>query len=146
MTKLSIINDYLLKAEGHYYYTLNCWERKKSKEIFFSYFFPEIGLDISCKLFPWRPFTWNAKSYLMGKIRKILLICRLLNPPIAWWVIILKCLCEKKKKLLQNYASPEQWVYLFHPFQWLSFDKATEIVLLEIYANKKQIRRGHLTI
>ena len=33
----SIINHSLLKAEGHYYYTLTCWARKKNKE-FFSYF------------------------------------------------------------------------------------------------------------
>ena len=55
------------------------------------------------------------------------------------------CLIEKKKKkkkMLQNYAFPEQWIYLCHPFQWLSFDKATKIVLLEIYANKKQIKRA----
>ena len=32
--------------------------------------------------------------------------------------VILKCLCKKKKKkMLQNYAFPEQWIYLFHPFQ-----------------------------
>ena len=36
---LSIINNYLLKAEEHYYYTLNCWERKKNKEKIL--FFPE---------------------------------------------------------------------------------------------------------
>ena len=34
----SIINHSLLKAEGHYYYTLTCWARKKNKE-FFSYFY-----------------------------------------------------------------------------------------------------------
>ena len=33
----SIINHSLLKAEGHYYYTLTCRVRKKNKE-FFSYF------------------------------------------------------------------------------------------------------------
>ena len=33
----SIINNSLLKAEGHYYYTLTCWAKKKNKE-FFSYF------------------------------------------------------------------------------------------------------------
>ena len=34
------------------------------------------------------------------------------------------------------------WIYLFHPFQLLSFDKATKIVLLEIYANKKTDKEG----
>ena len=50
-----------------------------------------------------------------------------------------------RKKALQNYAFPEQWIYLFHPFQLLSFDETTEttkIVLLEIYANKKQLKRA----
>ena len=36
---LSIINHYLLKSEGHYFYTLNPWERKKNKEKIL--FFPE---------------------------------------------------------------------------------------------------------
>ena len=37
----SIINHYLLKAEGHYYYTLNCCERKMNKDFFFFFlFFP----------------------------------------------------------------------------------------------------------
>ena len=35
---LSIINHYFLKAEGHYYYKLSCWEKKKNKEIFFLIF------------------------------------------------------------------------------------------------------------
>ena len=48
----------------------------------------------------------------------------------------------RKKKVLQNYAISKQWIYLFHSFQWLSFDEATKIVLLEIYANKKQIKRA----
>ena len=42
----SIINHSLLKAEGHYYYTLTCWARKKNKE-FFSYFSGKMGFDIS---------------------------------------------------------------------------------------------------
>ena len=72
-----------------------------------------------------------------GENKKILLICRLLNLPIAWRMIILKCLCGKKKRL-QNYAFPDLFIL---PCQGLSFDKATKIVLLEIYANKKQIER-----
>ena len=49
---------------------------------------------------------------------------------------------KKKKKVLQNYAFSEQWIYLFHPFQLFSFNEATKIVLLEIYANKKQLKRA----
>ena len=48
----------------------------------------------------------------------------------------------QKKRVLQNYAFREQWIYLFHPFQWLSFHEATKIVLLEIYANKKHVKRA----
>ena len=48
----------------------------------------------------------------------------------------------RKKKVLQKYTFPEQWIYLFHPFQSLSFDEATKFMLLEIYANKKQIKRA----
>ena len=34
----SIINHSLLKADGHYYYTLTCWARKKNEEIFLFFF------------------------------------------------------------------------------------------------------------
>ena len=79
----------------------------------------------------------------MGKIRRIFLICRLLkSAESAHSVVMIILKCVWGKKVLQNYAFPEQWMYLFQPFQRLSFDKATKTVLLEIYANKKQIKRA----
>ena len=54
-----IINHYLLKAEGHYYYKLNCWERKKKEEYrnIFSYFSQKIGVTFHANYIPWRPFA-----------------------------------------------------------------------------------------
>ena len=66
----SIINRYLLKAEGHYYYTLNCWGTKKNKEIFFLIFFVKWNLTFHANSTPLRLFAWHVISYFMGKIRK----------------------------------------------------------------------------
>ena len=46
---------------------------------FFFFFFREKGLDISCELSASRRFTWNAKSYFLWKILRLILKCRLIQ-------------------------------------------------------------------
>ena len=51
----------------------------------FSYSSQKIGFDISCKLcLLTRVSAWNFKAFFLGKIRKISLICCLLNSPREW--------------------------------------------------------------
>ena len=90
---LSVINHYLLKAEGHCYYSLNCWERKKNKEIFFLIFFLKIGFDISCKLSPLKTICMKWQILFYGEKNLINLWSA---ESVHSVVIIFKCLCEKK--------------------------------------------------
>ena len=69
---LSITNNYLLKAKEHYYYTLDCLERKKNKEIFFL-FSRKIGFDISCKLYPLETVRMKCQILFYGKNKKFLI-------------------------------------------------------------------------
>ena len=54
---------------------------------YFSYFSQKIGFDISCKLSP------NVKACFLGKVRKTLSFCHLLNQP-----------REQKKLILTKYV------------------------------------------
>ena len=111
-----MINHDLLKAEGHYYFTLNCWERKKNKEIFFFLFFRKIRLDISCKLSPLETVHMKCQIQFYGKNKKTLIDLSSAEPAHSMVSNNSQMSVPKKKKVLQNYAFPEQWVYLFHPF------------------------------
>ena len=58
--------------------------RMKNEEIVSLFFFRKIGFDISCKLYPLETVHMKCHILFYGIIRKILLICHLLNPLTAW--------------------------------------------------------------
>ena len=85
---------YLLKAEGHYYYILNCWERKKNKDIFVL-FFPENRIEISYNLSPLETVRMKCQILFYGKNKKDFI--NLSSAESAHSVVkILKYLSEKK--------------------------------------------------
>ena len=51
---------------------------------YFSYFFQQTGFDISCTMFPMETICRKVKSCFLGKLRKIVSICHLLNLPSEW--------------------------------------------------------------
>ena len=87
-------------------YHFACWVNISADNIL-KYFSLKIGFDTSCKLSPQifpsllrRQFAWSVKSCFLGKIRKILLICCLMNFSIAWLTVYNKEMLTSKKVVL----------------------------------------------
>ena len=95
---LLIINHYLLKTEGYYYYILNCFERKKNKEIFFL-FFPVMEFDISYKLSPLGTICMKIQILFSGKN-----LINLSSAEFAYSVVSDNSQMSVRNKMLQNYA------------------------------------------
>ena len=88
---------------------------------YFSKFCQKIWFDISCNCLLKRQFAWNVKQYFTGKNKKIS-NCRLLNLPIAWYVLRYTCICllfffSKKKKVNKANLIRKTCLYNFDPLK-----------------------------